>query len=110
MQHAPFFMLQVTKDISGHGNDLRLEYPPQRRDVTLAHGARSLRTGALEFRNNMAVNKAVQARAAYWFKSHGRPRAWPAACWAVVCSSGYPIVRLMLLLLTRLNATKRSTK
>ncbi|GLI61535.1 hypothetical protein VaNZ11_003910, partial [Volvox africanus] len=52
----------VARDASGHGNDLQLETPPQPRSaiIPLPSSRESLRTGALEFRNGLALNKHMQ--------------------------------------------------
>ncbi|GLC46629.1 hypothetical protein PLESTM_001898600 [Pleodorina starrii] len=52
----------VARDASGRGNDLQLETPPTSRNALIpVPGARDpLRTGALEFRNGMALNKGMQ--------------------------------------------------
>ncbi|KIY95455.1 hypothetical protein MNEG_12507, partial [Monoraphidium neglectum] len=50
----------VAKDSSGKGNDLHLATPPQRGDVEIKPAANSLRTGRLEFKNNLALNKQTK--------------------------------------------------
>lgn len=47
------------KDSSGKGNDLLLENIPFRSDVTIKQDGHVLETGALEFKNNVAINKDV---------------------------------------------------
>ncbi|EFJ52955.1 hypothetical protein VOLCADRAFT_86476 [Volvox carteri f. nagariensis] len=53
----------AARDASGHGNDLQLETPPRPRsgvDIPVPGSRTPLRTGALEFRNGLAINKRVQ--------------------------------------------------
>ncbi|GBF95915.1 hypothetical protein Rsub_08038, partial [Raphidocelis subcapitata] len=52
---------EIAKDSSGKGNDLVLALPPQRGDVEIKQDTNTLHTGRLEFKNNMAINKAMKA-------------------------------------------------
>ncbi|WIA11894.1 hypothetical protein OEZ85_011978 [Tetradesmus obliquus] len=50
----------IAKDSSGKGNDLSLLSSPSRMDTEIKSGGNALRTGSLNFKNNVALNKAVK--------------------------------------------------